>query len=939
MTATNQNGGVSPTPRPRRRRKSQGRRIVGGFFKVLGTLLLVGICTGAIMACFAVVYVQTIIIPQAEQVSESFEMFDVSQSSVMYYTDSESGALVEMLTLSGAEERDWVKYGSIPENLINATVAIEDQRFYKHHGVDWKRTAAGVVYMFTGQDVQGGSTLTQQLIKNLTQYDDVTVKRKILEIFTALEFEKTHSKDEILEWYLNYIYLGERCYGVSAAALNYFGKELNELTLAECASLISITNNPSLYNPYRHPEKNLERRDKVLYKMWEQEMISEEEYNAALAEPLNLKRDTGTSREDVMYTWYEDQVIDEVMEDLIEKYGITTELASNLIYYGGLRIETCFDPDVQAYVDAIYSDRTVLELDSKTGQEIQSGITVIDNRTGNVVAIAGGIGEKEGNRSWSRAYDSKRPPGSSIKPLAVYAPALDMGLVTPATVFDDVPVLRLDSNGVEIAANDTETAGSAWPKNSYGYYRGLTTVYEAVQRSVNTIAVDILRNVVTLETSYQFLEESFGISSLEPGRWVNDNYKTDLTLASLALGGLTDGVSTYDMAAAYATFANNGMYTKPRTYTRVVAVDIDGNETVLLENNSTSVAVLQESTVYYMNTMLENVIANGTGTSAAFSGMTIAGKTGTTTANNDKWFVGYSPYYTAAVWVGYDKQEKINSSKYLAAELWKKVMEPLHEGLEDIGFQEPAELVTVTICKDSGKIATDTCALDPRGGRTMKMTFVKGDQPVEYCTTHVAVEVCTESTAILGYDGNASGVYHLAGEYCPEESRKTIGLLDYDRLRVLGTVTARDDVYLKSYLDTLGVTDDPSTTVENGGLCDVHTVAPYDPTLFDPSVPATWPPVGSTDYPDFNILDYTTWPNYVPPFDPNNEATWPKDDPNFNIEDESTWPVTDPTPDPDPDPWPGGNDSQGDEESGDDQGGDDQGGGFSIGDWISNWFS
>ncbi len=935
MATTNQN-----SPRPRRRKKPLALRIIGGLlggiFKTLGTLLLIGICTCAIMACFAVVYVQNSIIPQAKDVVESLEIFDVTQSSVMYYTDSKTGQLVEMLTLSGAEERDWVRYEDIPEELINATIAIEDKRFRTHQGVDWKRTAAGLVYMFTGQDIQGGSTITQQLIKNMTQYDDVTVKRKILEIFTALEFEKSHSKNEILEWYLNYIYLGERCYGVSAAALNYFGKELQDLTLEECASLISITNNPSVYNPYRYPENNLRRRNLCLDQMALEEngFITQAECDAAKAQPLNLKRETGTNREQEIYTWYEDQVIDEVIEDLMEEYGITKEYASNLLYYGGLRIETCFDPEVQAYLDAVYSDRSVLELDSKTGQQIQSGCTIVDNRTGHVVAIVGGIGEKEENRGWSRAYDTKRAPGSSIKPLAVYAPALDLGLITPATVFDDIPVLLLDDEGVEVPLDtynsedwDSATKVSAWPKNSYSYFKGLTTVYEALEDSVNTIAVRILRDLVTPEIAFQYLESRFGISSLESGRWVNDQYKTDLTL-SLALGGITNGVSTYDMAAAYSVFANNGMYTEPTTYTRVVAVDIDGNETVLLEHNSTGVAVLQESTVYYINTMLENVIDAGTGTVANFEGMTIAGKTGTTTANMDKWFVGYSPYYTAAVWVGYDQQEKIDSSKYLAAELWKQVMEPLHADLEDIGFQEPTDLTTVTICKDSGMIASEACYADPRGSRTTKMTFVKGDQPVEYCTTHVMVQVCTESTELTRYDGKGSGVYHMAGPYCPEESVVSIGMVNYTRVRVLDTITTRDDVYLKEYLETLGMTDDPETTVADGGMCDVHVTAPYDPNLFDPNDPLTWP-TDNPDYPDFSILDHTTWPNYVPPFDPEIPETWPTDDPNFNIDDPATWPVDPSTEEPEVSTDPSG--------GGDDRNEDDDGG-FSITDWLSNWF-
>ena len=880
MATTNHSGASSSAPSPRRRRKSTGRRVAGAIGKVLGTLLLICVCTGAIMACFAAVYVQTIILPQAKQTLSSIKVFDVNESSTMYYTDKNTGELVEMRSLYGSENRVWVEYKDIPKSLINATIAIEDKRFYKHPGVDWIRTGYGVISMFTGRDIQGGSTLTQQLIKNLTQNDEVTVKRKVQEIFTALEFEKSHSKEEILEWYLNYIYLGDNCNGVYTAALNYFGKELQDLTLAECASLISITNNPSLYNPYRNPEKNLERRDKVLYQMYDQGMISEEQYNAAKAEPLNLKRDVGTSVEQEPFTWYEDQVINDVINGLIEKYGITKQAATDMIYRGGLRIETCYDPDVQAYVDAVYQDRSVLELDSKTGQEIQSGITVIDNRTGNVVALAGGIGEKKESRIWNRATDTIRPPGSSIKPLAVYAPALDMGLITPATVVDDTPI---DLNG------------DAWPKNSYGYYKGLTTVHEALEDSVNTIAVKVLRDMVTPNLSYQFLEDRFGITSLEPGRTVNGEVKSDNGLAPLALGGLTDGVSTYEMAAAYATFANNGMYKEPRTYLKVS--DSDGN--VLLENNSTSEAVLKESTVYYMNTMLQNVIKNGTGHDANFSGMTIAGKTGTTTSNNDKWFVGYSPYYTAAVWVGYDQQERIPSNSYLAARLWKQVMEPLHANLENTSFQTPDNLVTQTICLDSGMIATEACAQDPRGDRVTTMTFVSGDQPKEYCTVHTTVEVCTESSPLLKSDGTESGVYHLAGEFCPEESRKTIGLLDYDRIRVTESVVARDDPYLKIVLDSL----------ENGSLCDVHTEAPQVPEEFDPDNPSTWP----IDDPNFNPFDPTTWPNYDPDAEPGHDPENPEE------------PGTD---EPGTDPPSG-------EEGGEPS---DSGGGGWLNGWLDGWF-
>ena len=832
MATNNQNNPSASAPHPRRtRRKSKGRRVLGMVGKVLGTLVLIGICNGAIMACFAAVYIQTIIMPQAEQTLATIDLFDVDQSSTMYYTDKSTGAQVEMLTLHGEENRIWVEYNDIPENLINATIAIEDQRFRTHNGVDWKRTAYGIFSMFTGRDIQGGSTITQQLIKNLTQKDEVTVKRKVLEIFTALEFEKTHSKDDILEWYLNYIYLGEGCNGVYTAALNYFGKELDELTLAECASLIAITNNPSMYNPYRYPENNLYRRNLCLDLMEEQGMISEEERDAAKAEPLNLQRAEGTERVQEIYTWYEDQVINDVIDGLMEQYGLTEQAATNMIYYGGLRIETCFDPDVQAYVDAVYQDRSVLELDSASGQEIQSAITVIDNSTGYVVALAGGIGEKDSSRLFNRATDTIRPPGSSIKPLGVYAPALDLNLITPATVFDDTPI---DLNG------------SAWPKNSYNYFKGLTTVYEAVEDSVNTIAVKVLRDLVTPAVSYEYMTQHFGITSLVESEERNGTIHSDIDLAPLALGGLTDGVSTYEMAAAYATFANNGIYREPTTYLRV----IDSDDTVLLDNSSyVGEPVLQEDTVFYINTMLKNVIKAGTGHDANFSGMTIAGKTGTTTSNNDKWFVGYSPYYTAAVWVGYDQQERIPSGSYLGAQMWKKVMQPLHEGLENKDFQQPSNLVTQYYCKDSGMLPTEWCTVDARGSRVTSGVFVSGDQPTGYCTVHVPQEICMDSP-ILDANGEPTGMYHAYNSlYCPEESKNTVAVLDYDRERVTDSVRTNDDAFLLSTLQAL----------PNGGICDVHTAETVKPpeTNFDPLDPSTWP----TDDPNFNPLDPSTWPN------------------------------------------------------------------------------
>ncbi len=865
---SNQSNSNRPAPKKRRKkRRSKVGAIFGAIFKTLGTILLLGACTGALLACYAVVYVQSIIIPQAKEVVESLEIFNASESSTMYYVDAETGNLVEMVKLYGDEDRIWVEYEDIPQNLINATIAIEDRRFYTHQGVDWKRTAAGVVYMFTGQDIQGGSTITQQLLKNVTKYDDVTVQRKILEIFTALEFEKSHSKEEILEWYLNYIYLGERCNGVYTASLNYFGKELKDLTLAECASLISITNNPSIYNPYRYPENNLYRRNLTLEEMakdYNGPMITEAERDAAIAEPLTLNRDSGTSREIETYTWYEDQVITEVLDAMVEELGISREAASVMLYRGGLKIITCYDPKVQAYVDGVYGNRDtllmsgkpVLELESKRGQDIQSAITVLDNRTGHVVAMAGGVGEKTGSRGWNRATDTVRPPGSSIKPISVYGPALDMGLIGINTVFDDVPLeAHLDEEEPEnLAKIDT------WPDNSYGYNKGLTTVFEAVEDSVNTISLSILQDLVTPQLSFQYLTETFGLKTLVAYKEVNGVVFSDIDRAPLSMGGLTEGVSTYDMAAAYGVFANNGIYREPTTFLQVL--DSDGH--VLLNNDVSGKVVLKESTVYYVNALLENVVSPyGTGKSAQLEGMTVAGKTGTTSSNNDKWFVGYTPYYTAAVWVGYDEMERIQSNSYLAADMWKQVMGPLHEGLEDVGFLVPEDLVEQKYCKDSGLIATEWCAADPRGSRITTGTFVNGDQPTQYCTAHMPVEVCTASTALVRYDGKPSGVYHLAGSYCPEECIVTIGMLNHERLYVDDKVVPRDDVYLYNSL----------LKMDNGGLCDVHVAPPYDPTIFDPALPETWPPAGDPNFPDFDITDASTWPPFAPEPIPSLEPT------------------------------------------------------------------
>ncbi|MCD8007829.1 MAG: transglycosylase domain-containing protein, partial [Clostridiales bacterium] len=362
---------------PQKRKRSPVRTFFKWFGLVLGTLVLIGATTLAILCCYGAAYVQDVILPEVASSNVTLLASSTDLPSVDYYYDEDSGDYETLETLYASENREWISYEDIPENLLNATVAIEDKRFYQHNGVDWKRTAAAVVDMFPGLRIQGGSPITQQLIKNLTQQDEVTVRRKVVEIFEALEYEKTHTKQEILEWYLNEIYLGRGCYGVKTAAQKYFGKDVGDLDLAECAALISITNNPSLYDPYNHPENNLERRTLVLEQMYQQGYITEEERDDAIAEELvfttgSTDSDDGSSSGDY-YSWYTDAVIKQVINDLVDTYGYDESTANQLVFSGGLKIYSCLDPDIQADVDEIYTDaENVAGMESSGGDPLQS---------------------------------------------------------------------------------------------------------------------------------------------------------------------------------------------------------------------------------------------------------------------------------------------------------------------------------------------------------------------------------------------------------------------------------------------------------------------------------------------------------------------------------------------------------------------------------------
>lgn len=880
---------------------------------ILLAIILIGVCTSALLARYAINYIDEVIMPQAGM---DYTAMSLDQTSVIYYTDPSTGQTIELQTLYQEENRIWVEYSDIPRNLINATVAVEDKRFWEHPGVDWKRTVYGVLSMFTGQDIQGGSTLTQQLIKNLTQKDEVTVKRKILEIFRALEFEKrlgSSAKDTIIHWYLNTIYLGEQCYGVGTAAEVYFGKDVSELTLAECASLIGITNNPAKYDPYLSTmiagpreedgmwttkQWNKYRQELILRLMLEQGYITQSQYNEAVAQELVFQRaETGEEENSSnSYTWFVDALINDLIADFMDQMDCSEDTAKQLLYRGGYQIYTTFNPEIQAVVDEIYENRENLNYASKTtGQQLQSAITVIDNETGAVVALSGGIGEKTGSRSFVRATQAHRQPGSSIKPISVYAPALDVGLITPSTIIEDSPFGVIN--------------GSIWPSNAYSGYRGRMTVRNAVVISSNTVAVKVL-DKLTPEYSYEFLVNQLGFSdeSIIAARTAaNGEIQTDIGLAQLALGGLTNGATTKEMAAAFAIFPRNGEYIEPYLYTRVVSSD----GAVVLENTSARKAVIKQSTAYYINSMLKDVLtaSGGTGTEGYFSGMTIAGKTGTTTSKKDRWFVGYSPYYTAAVWVGYDKPERVDVSGNPAASLWKKVMQPLHEGLESKPFPQTVELTTAEYCIDCGLKAIPYCSQDMRGSRVATGTYVSGDAPAEYCQCHdVPVAICAEDP-ILDADGAPTGMFRIAGEFCPEECKIMISPLA-DRTEDDPTgFTSSDARFYKSWLvaqgtclfhteemiqptDTPEPSDDPLVS-ESPGVSDVPpdvstTPGGSQPPVTSPSPPVTVSPQPSTD------------PNTMPPFIDVNPSPSPSTSPSPSVPDlPSTVDVVPPPPPPD----------------------------------------
>jgi len=628
-------------------------------------------------------------------------------STVFYDLDGK-----EIDTAHGGENRTLVSLMDIPQYLVDAFVSIEDERYEEHNGIDIKRTV-GAIFSWVktgGKGTYGGSTITQQLVKNMTNdraSDGIEgVYRKVREWGRALMLERELTKDQIMELYLNTICFANSTYGVKEASNLYFSKNPEELTLAECALLAGIPNRPTLYDPFTNLDNAKSRQKVILGKMLELEKISESEYQAAMEEKIVIKK--GSSKSISAHSYFVDAVIEDVISDLKEKKNMSDAAAANLIYGGGLRIYTTQDSDIQAAIEKIYveDEDETFSVFKKLEEQPESAMVILDYKKGHIVGLVGGRGEKTGKREFNRATQAKRQPGSTIKPLAIYGPAIEDGTITAATIISDTPVT------VDIPGS------KPWsPTNWYGYYYGNVTTRHAIEQSMNIPAVRVLQQI-GLQRAYNALL-SEGVTTL--------NMKSDMNYAPLSLGGLTQGVNLKEWTAAYGMIANSGIYVKPITYTKVE----DSNGTIILQNKREEKRVFSSGTAYVLTDIMKGVVTKGTARSARLANSVAAGKTGSTSDTKDKWFVGYTPYYAASVWVGYDEPKTISVGGEMPKQIFKKVMDIVHKDLPSIDFTVPSDAKHVAICSSSKALASSTC-----GANIKNEWFVSGTEPIAYCTVH-----------------------------------------------------------------------------------------------------------------------------------------------------------------------------------------------------------
>ena len=691
-----------------RKKTSNKKRKMSPKMKKILKILAPIVFTGVLVCVILGVYVISDIVGRVngERIIDlDFYKQNQDQTTIIY-ADDEEGNPVELVKLHGEKNRVWVDIENMSEWLPKAFQAIEDERFQEHSGVDWFSSTFGIVRSaFSTGKVRGGSTITQQLVKNLTGENGRSINRKYNEMISALNLEKHYEKEDIIEAYLNTIYLSHNCYGVQTAAETYFGKDVSELNIAEAASIAVITQTPAEYDPLWQPESNKRRQELCLKKMYEQDMITKEEYDEAVAYELiftnsenYVAKDNGkseSSSNNEIYSYYVDYVIDSVIKDL-KANGYSHYEATKMMYSGGLRIYSAVDLRIQEIVEDVYENRTNFpsERASSTKDLAQSAMTIMDY-SGRVVAIVGGAGEKTENRSNNRAVSAIRQPGSSIKPISIYAAAIEENYVTWSS--------KIKNYGIT-------WKGSRWP-NNYGGDPGdpnsyVTTQY-ALSISYNTIPAQILM-MMGFKTSYSYLTEKFHISTM------NDKIDSSAP-SSLATGGTNGGCTTLEMAAAFAAFGNGGKYYEPYCYTKVT--DSTG-ENILLQKKSEGEQIISPETAYVMNQMLRTVMQGPVGTGRAYNvkGFTSFAKSGTTTNNYDRWMVAGTPYYISAVWFGYDQNKQVNVSSNPAGMIYKTVMDRVHQNLAAKNFEKHTDKVTQrSYCTISGLLAGDGCTSTASG--------------------------------------------------------------------------------------------------------------------------------------------------------------------------------------------------------------------------------
>ncbi|MGN0144366.1 MAG: transglycosylase domain-containing protein [Clostridium sp.] len=697
-----------------------------------------GVCLG-IVFCFAALFVvaagYAFAIIKTTPPLDVDAVLSLNQPSSLY--DNEGNFMDNLHT---DEERYVIDSSEMPANLKNAFVSIEDERFYTHHGIDIQRIIGAALLdvkkILTGQKgLHGASTLTQQLLKNTILTNDISIERKVKEIYLAINLERKLTKDQILTAYLNTIPLGGQVYGVEAASLLYFSKSASDLSLIECAYLAGITQAPTTYSAYnenniKDPTPYINRTITVLRMMHQNNYISEEECNKAIEEVKNGGLVFKKSKQDyrLNYEWFVYPAVSQVKEDLKKKYNYTDEEVSKLVVNGGLKIYTTMDRELQDFTQKTLDNHSNLGIenaetyDSNGVPLLQASATIVDYRNGQVLAMVGGRGKQQ-PQSTNRAYNLLRPIGSTTKPLTVYGPAINEKVITAATPIDDAP----------LPANKLDNGNNYNPQNSDFTYNGLMTAREALTYSKNTAAV-LVEDKLGIKTGIEYGEQL--------GLKYNNHSKS--SIATLALGQFNndpkdpDGGNTYILAGAFGTFGNEGEYIRPLLYSKVV--DATG-KTILDNKNLDSKEIFSRETAYIMYDMLKGPVTYYSSTPAKWGEMPVSGKTGTTSDSNDLWFAGLTPYLSGSVWLGYDNPTKLVGGSSSCAKLWGMIMKKAHEGLKVTEIDEPPGIVKVAVCKDSGLLPSNACSQDPRGDRIYEELFEEGTEPTETCDTHVVANI------------------------------------------------------------------------------------------------------------------------------------------------------------------------------------------------------